>query len=320
MGKIIFCSMFSILPLVFFSSNAGAVGTEFDFLKVCDDCTNPAAIAKSVAPIYSGRGGDELGNEEEPGEAEKYSVVVVDGVRNKYFTYELSVTYDRVVATEIEAFSHQKSAAKKALRYFNIKHKLLAALHRNYTPSAVASNSLSSSSSAPERDCLSPGDIYSSMMCQSLYIDDIKANILQGEVSTWLTIVRQLKTEVEVAIGTLKVTAKYEKETNTVFYHLPNGAIVAFTLNDSGTGVIAMDTANSVYSSGKTLDFWLRQDGVREGKAVDAEEWLETHDCSVTGGGLIANYIYTIYVDSNGGIYIDTHSEFEEVELEVECN
>lgn len=290
----------------------------FDYLATCDNCENPKEVAKSAIPTYQSNGDDEYG------EPIEYSVVVVDPTKNvyHYFTVFSEISSKYAFAGSLSGSKHD--VAMNALAYYRAKSLLLDRLDRGTLAVPMGSSSSIENrveNTSGDLDCSNPGVVYNNATCASLYLADMRKNVLNSDVSSWTSILNDLVTSVEFSFGKINVSAKFNKKTNTVFYTQSNGAIIAFTLNDNGTGVLGVDATQSVYENGAAVHYYLSKNKLSGASGYEGQLYLDSIGCRVTrGGGLKATYIYTITRGADGSVHVNVHSQFEEVSPEIECN
>lgn len=321
--KLFFFSLllcFSVMP----TANAGYT---FDYMTICDNCQSPAAVAKKLVPDYRGD------TSEESPEPEEFSVLVLDPVLNKYYYYEVFMDAYSKYAYNSSLSGNDRIVAENALLYYHAKGKIIEAFNRGplvngssvpLSASMVTTNvkkkiENSIASTANEPDCSSPGVVYTDEYCIDLYIDDINDRILKSEVSGWMLVLNSVDS-ISLTAGKVSLTAKYDSNTNTVFYNEDGGVIIAIKVNSLGTAVIGMDTANSRYANGKSLQYYLSKNSIRNSTGYDTQNFLDVHSCTVTSGSIRAAYRYTITIGPGGSVYVDVHTSVTEKEdPSIEC-
>jgi hypothetical protein len=124
----------------------------------------------------------------------------------------------------------------------------------------------------------------------------------------------------DASVGLMKLTAKYDKSANKVYYNMENGVIITFVLNPLGTGIIGLDTINSIYSDGITLQHYLSKNRLNNAAGNSTQNFMDAHRCRATSGSIRANYRYTIVRMADGSTLIKVHTSVTEQEPEISCN
>ncbi|TMO87581.1 hypothetical protein [Pseudoalteromonas spongiae] len=304
MNKLIFVLTIYIFGIAFSSC---AYSAEFDYTQICENCSNPERLATRLVPRYF-----DVPNEEVDDEGGyEYKVLIVDAAKSTYWLYLVESNLGgNVFADQIQPFdSVEERLISDTVNYYNAKLRVYNKLRVHRAPYGMS-----------EPDCSNPANVYNKEICFNFYVKDIKEDILDPEYGYLSDLINRLEFSVQVGTSNLFANIKFKEKANTVFYHMTDGAIIAILLNDSNTGVLGVDLKNTSFNSGKTLHYYMNKDSIREASGKDIEEYLDAQNCTVSGGTLRANYIYTATIQADGSVYINTHTEVEEDEFEIECD
>ncbi|WP_448547480.1 hypothetical protein [Thalassotalea fusca] len=291
-----------------FNSNAT---DRLDYIRICDNCGTPIQKAKSIVPKYPDIYDSETETENEhDSEVFEYFVLVIDPIKNKSYFYLVEVEEQNIDAELITPSNSTKQKITNALTYYR-------AIHNKYSQLRISGFS-AGYSSQDDRDCGNPGDVYNSEICQNIYIEKIRVDVLNEQYGLWEDLTQNLEISVKSSAKNIEAGLKYTQKHNTVIFNLPNGAKIAFKLNSTSTGVQKMDTSNSVFSSGKSLDYHLSRDKIKDASGYDVEEYLSAIGC-FSGSRIKANYTYTV-IRNGGSVLISVHTAVEEEEFELDCD
>jgi len=273
----------------------------FDYLTTCDNCQNPAEIAKSTIPSYEGQW------HEESGETAEYRVLVLDPVSNIYYYYEVWVKENGKYSRKSTPTGYAKDVAQQALSYYHTKGKIIDALNRGPLSAQL------SSSQSP--DCSNPGLVYNNETCREMFYADISQNVLTDKVDAWLVLMNNTSLSFDSSVGGFKLTAKYDQSANKVHYNMANGVIITFNLNPLGTSILGVDVIDSRFSNGASLQSYLSRNSLSEASGYSTQNFMDSHRCRVKSGGRIyATYTYTIVKAADGSVLIKVHTSVSETE------